>query len=115
VVKTISKALLVALIGLGSIAVVPIVKAGDAESCWGRCDTDAGQNIERDSVAAAEKTDTEACWGRCDTDTAQDAELYTWHDPAGKNEDRETTGSYSWDDPADKDERDTLVSYQNLY
>lgn len=90
--KKFSKVLLVALIGFGIIAVVPAVKAGDAETCWGRCDNDTAQNI-----APTDKTDVEACWGRCDTDAAQDpmlSTLSTWEDPAGKDEERETMASY---------------------
>lgn len=110
--KKISKVLLVALIGFGIIAVVPAVKAGDAENCWGGCDNDAAQNMSR---AAEDTVDFEACWGRCDTDASQDPDLYpeffTWHDPADKNDGRGTTASFSWDDPAG-DERETMASYR---
>lgn len=93
--KKVSKVLLVALIGLGSVAAVPAASAEDVENCWGRCDTNATQDVSRMSE---DTVDVEACWGRCDTDGSQDPQLYpelfTWHDPAGKDEERETMASY---------------------
>lgn len=96
--KNVSKILLVALFGLGSVAAVPAVKAGDVENCWGRCDTHRMQDdaLQRwwsmagaDDMQPAQNEVLQRWWhvaGADDSESPRDEALQRWWHVAGADD-----------------------------
>lgn len=109
IVKKISKVLFVALIGLGSVAAVPGVLAGNPETCWGRCDSEVAYDeaLQRwwsvagaDDIAPARDEALQRWWsvaGKDDAEAMQIPVLPTWWNDRNRADDEdevETMASY---------------------
>jgi hypothetical protein len=95
IVKNVGKFLLLALIGLGSLATVSAVQASDSETCWGHCNADPAQTqaLQRwwaiagaDDTGAGDATTLQRWWhvaGADDIESVQDEALHRWWSVAG--------------------------------
>lgn len=106
---TFSRVLLAAMIGLGSFAAISVVQAGDPETCWGRCDSEAAYDeaLQRwwsvagaDDIAPARDEALQRWWSVAGADDAEAVQLpvlpewWVYRNRADGEDEVETMASY---------------------